>query len=272
LGFKWRKTQNNRKLLTETQDIREKRISYLRSVRRFRSEGRPIVYLDESYIHSTHMQSKSWADESNNGLRVPISKGDRLIIIHAGGEKGFIPNALKTWKASKYTGDYHDNVNEEMFMKWLKEDLLLSLEPKSVLVVDNASYHNVLIDKAPTSKTRKQEMKDWLSNHNIPFTDDMFVPELYQLIKLYKPRLRRYLLDETVQKEGHTVLRLSPYHPDLNPIELIWADIKGFVARKNLTCNFSEVQAILVGQLIKFKLSILKLFNLSRLSLIYLIN
>lgn len=73
-------------------------------MRRFRSEGRPIVYIDESYIHSTHMQSKSWADESNNGLRVPISKGDRLIIIHAGGEKGFIPNGLQTWKASKHTG------------------------------------------------------------------------------------------------------------------------------------------------------------------------
>lgn len=244
LGFKWRKTENSRKLLIETPDIREKRIAYLRSVKRFRSEGRPIVYLDESYIHSTHMQTKSWADESNNGLRVPISKGDRLIIIHAGGEKGFIPNALKTWKASKRTGDYHDNVNQEMFMKWLMEKLLPNLEPRSVLVVDNASYHNVQVHKAPTSKSKKQEMKDWLSNHNIPFTDDMFVPELYQLIKLYKPRLCRYLLDETVQKEGHTVLRLPPYHPDLNPIELIWADVKGFVASKNVSCNFSQVQKI----------------------------
>lgn len=244
LGFKWRKTQNNRKLLIETQDIREKRISYLRSVRRFRSEGRPIVYLDESYIHSTHMQSQSWSDDSNNGLRTPISKGNRLIIIHAGGEKGFVPNALKTWKASNQSGDYHDNVNQEMFMKWMTEKLLPNLEPRSVLVVDNASYHNVQVDKAPTSKSKKQEMKDWLSKHNIPFTDDMFVPELYQLVKLYKPRFCRYLLDETVEKEGHTVLRLPPYHPDLNPIELIWADVKGFVASKNVSCNFSEVQKI----------------------------
>lgn len=98
-------------------------------------------------------------------------------------------------------GDYHDNVNEAMFMKWLTEKLLPSLEPRSVLVVDNASYHNVQVDKAPTTKSRKQEIKDWLSKHNIPFTDDMFVPELYQLVKLYKPRLIRYLLDETVEKE-----------------------------------------------------------------------
>lgn len=66
---------------------------------------------------------------------IPISKGDRLITIHAGGKKGFIPNALKTWKASTCSGDYHDNVNQEMFMKWLTEKLVPNLEPRSVLVI-----------------------------------------------------------------------------------------------------------------------------------------
>ena len=28
---------------------------------------------------------------------------------------------------------------------------------------------------------------------------------------------------------GHSVLRLPPYHVDLNPIELVWSDIKGRV-------------------------------------------
>lgn len=126
----------------------------------------------------------------------------------------------------------------------MTEKLLPNLEPRSVLVVDNASYHNVQVEKAPTAKSRKQDMKDWLSNHKIPFNDNMFVPELYQLIKLYKPRLLRYLLDETVKREGHSVLRLPPYHPDLNPIELVWADIKGFVASRNASCDFSQVQKI----------------------------
>jgi transposase len=31
------------------------------------------------------------------------------------------------------------------------------------------------------------------------------------------------------------LLRLPPYHPDLNPIELIWASVKEYVARKNVS-------------------------------------
>lgn len=107
-----------------------------------------------------------------------------------------------------------------MFMKGLTEELLPNLAPRSVLVLDNAPHQNVQVDKAPTSKSEKQDMKDWFLKYSIPFTDNMFVPELYQLIKLYKPRIGQYLLDETVKKEGHMALRLSPYHPDLNHIEV----------------------------------------------------
>jgi hypothetical protein len=32
---------------------------------------------------------------------------------------------------------------------------------------------------------------------------------------------------------GHTVLRLLPYHPNQNPIELIWADMKQWVGANN---------------------------------------
>ena len=35
---------------------------------------------------------------------------------------------------------------------------------------------------------------------------------------------------------GHTVLRLPPYHCDISPIELIWSQTKGRVARDN--CKF----------------------------------
>ncbi|XP_054279076.1 uncharacterized protein LOC128997462 [Macrosteles quadrilineatus] len=244
MGFKWRKTKTNRKLLAEKSDIRDKRITYLRKIKRFREQNRPIIFLDETYVLSTHVKSQSWSDDSNQGVRTPVSKGNRLIVIHAGGEKGFVPNALTTWKATTHSGDYHDNVNQEMFMKWMTEKLLPNLEPNTVLVVDNAPYHNVLVDKAPTSKSKKQEMKDWLSKHNIAFSEEMFVPELYKLITQNKSKFFRYVLDETVQAQGHEILRLPPYHPDLNPIELVWADIKGYVAGKNTTFNFSDVQAI----------------------------
>ena len=41
LGFRWRKTLDNRQLLVEKSDIRAWRISYIQKIRFFRNEGRP---------------------------------------------------------------------------------------------------------------------------------------------------------------------------------------------------------------------------------------
>ena len=40
---------------------------------------------------------------------------------------------------------------------------------------------------------------------------------------------------------GHEVIRLPPYHSDNNPIELIWAQMKGYVARHNTTYRLDDV-------------------------------
>jgi transposase len=56
--------------------------------------------------------------------------------------------------------------------------------------------------------------------------------QLYEMIKAYKPKYKTFLVDEIITASGHTVLRLPPYHPDLNPIELIWADVKQWVGTK----------------------------------------
>lgn len=66
---------------------------------KYRNEGRNIIYTDETYIHSSHVRDKGWYDESHEGLKKPISKGQRLIIIHAGGEKGFVKDALLIFKS-----------------------------------------------------------------------------------------------------------------------------------------------------------------------------
>ena len=60
--------------------------------------------------------------------------------------------------------------------------------------------------------------------------------ELYQLVKQNKGD-PIYEIDQLLHAHGHTVLRLPPYHCDLSPIELIWSQIKGRVARDN--CNFT---------------------------------
>ncbi|CAH1997747.1 unnamed protein product [Acanthoscelides obtectus] len=41
-----------------------------------------------------------------------------------------------------------------------------------------------------------------------------------------------------------TVIRLPPYNPDLNPIELIWATVKNRVADRNITFTLDDAQRI----------------------------
>lgn len=69
LGFKWQKTEDQRKVLIETYNIRLKRIEYLEKISQYRAEGRPIIYTDESYIDSTHTKSKAWSDGTTAGLK-----------------------------------------------------------------------------------------------------------------------------------------------------------------------------------------------------------
>jgi hypothetical protein len=51
MGFKWNKTRNNRRALIERDDIRSKRVAYLRAVQKYRQEGRPTIYEDEPFTH-----------------------------------------------------------------------------------------------------------------------------------------------------------------------------------------------------------------------------
>lgn len=244
LGFRWKRVQNNRRILIENSDIREKRISYLLAIKKYREEKRPIVYMDESYVCTSHVSGKTWADGSVNGLHTPISKGDRLIIVHAGGEEGFVPNAVAMWKAGVKSGDYHDNMNSSNFMQWVKNQLVPNLKPNTVLVVDNAKYHNSELDKAPTSKSKKDEMIEWLEEKNIPYDRSMLKPQLYKLIQNHKAQFKKYVLDAELSKAGHSVLRLPPYHPDLTPIELIWAEVKDYVATHNTTFKMADIRKL----------------------------
>jgi len=73
-------------------------------------------------------------------------------LVFSGGERGFIPNALLKFRSGSKSGDY-DNMNHENYMKWLQEKLIPNLESKSVIVIDNTSYHNVQLNQLPTSNT-----------------------------------------------------------------------------------------------------------------------
>ncbi|XP_049869122.1 uncharacterized protein LOC126368921 [Pectinophora gossypiella] len=257
LGFKWKTTENNKKVLIEKSAIRLLRINYLQKLRQYRQQNRPIIYTDESYVHATHI---SETDGTTKGLKKPVSKTQRAVIVHAGSEAGFVPNALLTFKSGTESGDNRGVMNFETYEKWIRTQLLPNLPPKSILVLDNATYHNKEYDVAPNENTKKTDMQTWLSKHGIPFTPDMLKPQLYQLIKSNKDRFKTYSIDKILNEHGHDVLRLPPNHLDLNPIEMVWAAIKAYVSSNNIRCN-----APYVVELIKEKVTAIRPCDWKRL-------
>jgi hypothetical protein len=47
------------------------------------------------------------------------------------------------FKSGTKSGDYHHEMNFDNYERWLKTKLIPNLPPNSVLLVDNAAYHNV---------------------------------------------------------------------------------------------------------------------------------
>ncbi len=46
------------------------------------------------------------------------------------------------------------------FARYIREYLLPALDVNDVIVMDNASYHSVLVEKIPTKSSKKDAMKE----------------------------------------------------------------------------------------------------------------
>ncbi|XP_072400225.1 uncharacterized protein [Diabrotica undecimpunctata] len=128
-------------------------------------------------------------------------------------------------------------MNSHLFEDWLQR-ILPTLPENAVIVLDSRKY-----EKLPTSATRKADIQTWLRQKSIAYTDDMVKAELLTLVK-NNPIEQKYVVDEMVKLTGRCVLRLPPYHCELNRIELIWAQVKGEVARKNSTFKLCDVKVL----------------------------
>ncbi|XP_072383841.1 uncharacterized protein [Diabrotica undecimpunctata] len=230
LKFQFQRRGRN-SMLTERDDIRIWRREFLKKIRQLRNEKRKIYYLDETWVNAGHTRSKVWCDTSvvssrqafleglSVGLKNPSGKGKRLIVCGIGSEDGFVPGTLWTFE-SKKSGDYHEEMDGRSFEEWFQKTLL-TLEDKSVIVLDNAPYHSRKVERVPTTASKKAEIIDWLRSKNISFEDSLLKVQLLAIVKEHKKRYDQYIVDEMAKRQNKIVLRLPPYHCELNPIELV---------------------------------------------------
>ena len=152
--------------------------AYADALQKERDGTHVIVYTDESFIHQNHAPQESWLkNDSDRHVDRSSSKGKRLIILHAISRFGPIgqedksmtwsgdtphthsenPASSETaellWVSNSSTGDYHDNMDGETFMKWVKEKLRPAFkkfcidkwgeEKKMILVLDVSAHPSV---------------------------------------------------------------------------------------------------------------------------------
>ncbi|XP_025192835.1 uncharacterized protein LOC112592888, partial [Melanaphis sacchari] len=244
---------------------------YAKRGRNSAEEGRQIYFLDETWVNAGDVTSRIWSDNTvqssqdafsqglSTGAVNPTGKGKRLIVVHIGSEDGFVPGGLLCFESKKNTQDYHDEMNGDSFRDWL-EGVLPRLKENCVIVMDNAPYHSMKKEKYPTTQWRKADIINWLTSKGEVIDNSMIIPELLEVVKRLKPLYSTYVIDEMVKEQNKVVLRLPPFHCELNPIELAWSVVKDHVKANNKTYKLADVHNLLIEGTVKVTVEMWKNF------------
>jgi len=219
----------NKRALTETEDIVLWRRKYIEDIRRYRNEGRTIYYLEETWVNVGGYSSKElWADIE------PSSEGKQIIVAHIGSVEGFVEGGLLCFESKTNTANYHDHMNDDIFYDWFCGILPL-LKENSVIVFDNASYFS---NHEPTKSWKKDSILKWFEDKGIVFDRPMVKFQLIEKVK--ETRLIYDNYRRSVQEainNNKIVLRIPPYHCQLNPIQLAWEVVARHANMNNCTSS-----------------------------------
>ena len=261
---------------------------------RYMKEGYVFVWMDESYIHTGHCKKYGWYYRKDK--KAPVEnrvrgsdRGKRLIIIHAMTRDGMLTEedvdgsdnlndecpstAVVTGKLSAEgvePEDYHDTLNGEKFVQWMKNRLFPAFRAKyrrskMLLVLDNAKYHHTRgSDWVTPSKMDRVEIATYMRDcgfknltgedkkgNKIVYSASTFSREVRPRngilgggppIELMRKVLTDYvkshnknttLVKQLMDDKGYALLYTPPYESWMQPIEMIWARVKHKVATQS---------------------------------------
>lgn len=102
--------------------------------------------------------------------------------------------------------------------------LMPNLPEKSVIVTDRASFHLVPEEQIIPASMRKSELQAWLTEKEIPWEEHWLKSQLIGQVNASVEKTP--VVQKIAEQKGHKVLLLPVHHPELNPVETIWAIVK----------------------------------------------
>ena len=110
------------------------------------------------------------------------------IVLHADTRsEGLIDGCDLVFLAKSKDGDYHQEMNSVVFLEWFENQLMSALKNPSLVVLDNASYHNVKTEDTvcPNFSQKKTVLQNlWRTIlHNTTFLFLLLIPNKYYMKK-----------------------------------------------------------------------------------------
>ncbi len=90
-----------------------------------------------------------------------------------------------------------------------------------MVVIDRATFHLVPSGSIIPTTMKKTELQAWLTQKQIPWEEHWLKPQLIEQVDVSIDKTP--IVQKIAEQKGHKVLLLPVHHPELNPIETIWA-------------------------------------------------
>ncbi|KAF0707610.1 hypothetical protein AaE_013532, partial [Aphanomyces astaci] len=107
----------------------------------------------------------------------------------------------------------------------------------------NAKYHKGLPGNTPKGSWTKQKMAEACEAYGIEIDVKEFRSTLWAKLKTHIAANIVPVIVQLAKDRGHEVVFTPPYHSDMQPIEMVWAYVKGAVGRQYTTSTkFPDVR------------------------------
>ncbi|CAM9200527.1 unnamed protein product, partial [Laminaria digitata] len=230
--------------------IRRFLVEYNRAYHEEKARGAVLVHMDESFCHQLHGSTYSFFPTNGNGqvedgMGRTSGKGVRLIMIHAITRDGPLCTAEMLWQAKKKTKDYHEHMDQDMFMRGLQYRLTPAFKamywkdgrrPKMILVLDNAPYHHGwdAVVGVPEDNKKAYNVDLLRQLNNSKDGDGVSAEEVVAEVRAqYMQKDPSKLLERAeafMRGSGWELIWTPPYMPKFQPIELFWQHGKQYVS------------------------------------------